>query len=105
METPSPFPRVGTELPTGGKVMPQRLRGQRAFSLAYCNFAYSLLACFRMGMSGSASFQRVRKSIPSDIEQTVGSCGAIISGGCYSTPVAYTPDTKLFLAFAKRIEA
>ena len=28
----------------------------------YCNFAYSALACFRMGMSGSASFQRVRKS-------------------------------------------
>jgi hypothetical protein len=29
----------------------------------YCNFAYSALACFRMGMSGSASFQRVRKSL------------------------------------------
>jgi hypothetical protein len=28
----------------------------------YCNFAYSALASFRMGMSGSASFQRVRKS-------------------------------------------
>jgi len=28
-----------------------------------CNFAYSALACFRMGMSGSASFQRVRKSL------------------------------------------
>jgi hypothetical protein len=28
----------------------------------YCNFAYSALACFRMGMSGSASFQSVRKS-------------------------------------------
>ena len=28
---------------------------------AYCNFVYSALACFRMGMSGSASFQRVRK--------------------------------------------
>src|SRR5439155_895412 len=27
----------------------------------YCSFAYSALACFRMGMSGSASFQRVRK--------------------------------------------
>jgi hypothetical protein len=26
----------------------------------YCNFAYSALACFRMGISGSASFQRVR---------------------------------------------
>ena len=29
---------------------------------SYCNFAYSALACFRMGMSGSASFQRLRKS-------------------------------------------
>ena len=28
----------------------------------YCSFAYSTLACFRMGMSGSASFQRARKS-------------------------------------------
>jgi len=27
----------------------------------YCSFAYSALACFRIGMSGSASFQRVRK--------------------------------------------
>jgi hypothetical protein len=26
----------------------------------YCNFAYSALASFRMGMSGSASFQTVR---------------------------------------------
>jgi hypothetical protein len=32
-------------------------------SRAHCNFAYSALACFRMGMSGSASFQRVRKSV------------------------------------------
>jgi hypothetical protein len=30
---------------------------------SYCSFAYSALACFRMGMSGSASFQRVRKSL------------------------------------------
>ena len=28
----------------------------------YCNFAYSALASFRMGMSGSASFQRAKKS-------------------------------------------
>src|ERR1700674_2223489 len=28
-----------------------------------CNFPYSALACFRMGMSGSASFQSVRKSL------------------------------------------
>ena len=33
----------------------------RTFS-CYCSFAYSALACFKMGMSGSASFQSVRKS-------------------------------------------
>src|SRR5262250_1378268 len=27
----------------------------------YCSLAYSALACFRMGMSGSASFQRAKK--------------------------------------------
>ena len=32
-------------------------------SWRYCSFAYSALACFRMGMSESASFQRVRKSL------------------------------------------
>ena len=29
---------------------------------SHCSFAYSALASFRMGMSGSASFQRARKS-------------------------------------------
>ena len=29
----------------------------------YCNFAYSALASFRMGMSGSASFHNARKSL------------------------------------------
>ena len=29
----------------------------------YCSFAYSAFASFRMGMSGSASFQSVRKSL------------------------------------------
>jgi hypothetical protein len=29
---------------------------------SYCNFAYSALASFRMGMSGSASFHLVKKS-------------------------------------------
>ena len=28
----------------------------------HCSFAYSALASFRMGMSGSASFQRAKKS-------------------------------------------
>src|SRR6202023_232011 len=27
----------------------------------HCSLAYSALACFRMGMSGSASFQRAKK--------------------------------------------
>jgi len=39
---------------------------QRAFwdsPLDYCSFAYSALACLRMGMSASASFQRVKKSL------------------------------------------
>ena len=31
--------------------------GDRGLVRRYCNFAYSALACFRMGMSGSASFQ------------------------------------------------
>ena len=30
---------------------------------SYCSFAYSALASFRMGMSGSASFQSVKKSL------------------------------------------
>jgi hypothetical protein len=29
----------------------------------YCNFLYSALASFRTAMSGSASFQRIRKSL------------------------------------------
>jgi hypothetical protein len=37
-----------------------RKRGRMS---AHCSFAYSALACLRMGMSGSASFQRVRKSL------------------------------------------
>ncbi|HTU40921.1 MAG TPA: hypothetical protein VMF10_04390, partial [Candidatus Aquilonibacter sp.] len=32
-------------------------------SFAYCSLAYSALACLRMGISGSAFFQRVRKSL------------------------------------------
>jgi hypothetical protein len=28
----------------------------------YCSFAYSAFACFRIGMSGSASFHKVKKS-------------------------------------------
>lgn len=32
---------------------------------AHCSFSYSASACFRMGMSGAASFQRVRTCYPS----------------------------------------
>src|SRR5262249_38214737 len=32
-------------------------------STDYCSLEYSAFACFRMGMSGSASFQRSRKSL------------------------------------------
>src|SRR5580692_10264245 len=38
----------------------------------YCSFAYSALACFRMGMWGSASFQSERKSWYAD-------CALVIS--------------------------
>jgi len=31
--------------------------------ILYCSFAYSALASLKMGMSGSASFQSVRKSL------------------------------------------
>ena len=34
----------------------------RGIGRTYCNFAYSTLACFRTGMSGSASFQSSRNS-------------------------------------------
>ena len=32
------------------------------YTLNYCSLAYSAWACLRIGMSGSASFHRVRKS-------------------------------------------
>src|ERR1700730_1220888 len=38
-------------------------RGRKKFRTHYFSFAYSALASFRMGMSGSASFQSVRKSM------------------------------------------
>jgi len=33
------------------------------FGRHYCSLVYSAFACFRMGMSGSASFQRAKKSL------------------------------------------
>jgi hypothetical protein len=35
---------------------------KRKSVLLYCSLAYSALACFTMGMSGSASFQTLKKS-------------------------------------------
>ena len=32
------------------------------YQIDHLSFSYSSLACFRMGMSGSASFQKARKS-------------------------------------------
>jgi len=50
---PAPWPKtIEIQCP------PPRARHSRC----YCSFAYSALACFRMGMSESASFQSVRKS-------------------------------------------
>jgi hypothetical protein len=38
------------------------LKSSRKLAINYCNFAYSALACFSAGMSGSASFHSVKKS-------------------------------------------
>jgi prepilin-type N-terminal cleavage/methylation domain-containing protein len=62
------FPSLLTQIGTVGVAVRFRntysarshLRTQ--VSNSYCSFAYSALACFRMGISGSASFQSDRKS-------------------------------------------
>jgi hypothetical protein len=68
----------------------------------YCNFAYSALACFRKGMSESASFQRVTtEAFPqyflNDSAESVSFVGksvqAVSDGG---------PQTKLPKYSAKR---
>jgi hypothetical protein len=38
------------------------LRASTEGQRSYCSFAYSALACLKIGMSGSAFFQSVRKS-------------------------------------------
>ena len=59
---------VGGEAPARGRFPVQQglkvvdLRQEEKGNTYYCNFANSALACFRMGMSGSASFQSGRKS-------------------------------------------
>jgi hypothetical protein len=40
---------------------PNPMQGERS-AMVYCNFVNSALASLRMGMSGSAFFQSVRKS-------------------------------------------
>ena len=45
----------------GGLLISSELR--QPIGLSYCSFAYSAFASFRIGMSGSASFQRVRKPL------------------------------------------
>jgi hypothetical protein len=42
---------------------PQDHRSTSCCDLSYCNLEYSALASFRMGMSGSASFQTSKKSL------------------------------------------
>ena len=54
--TPSLQWRVPSNRERGGRHSCRS--GRDCFLFAYCNFAYSALASFRMGMSGSASFRR-----------------------------------------------
>ena len=42
---------------------PQAAIGELRAIPVYCSLAYSALACFRIGMPGSASLQRARKSL------------------------------------------
>src|ERR1039458_1575038 len=53
-----------TELPVAPIVCETVAAGEGLFPATggYCSFAYSALACFRMGMSGSASFQSEESS-------------------------------------------
>ena len=52
--------REGGSILGGGKVI-TRLFAIAALLRGYCSLAYSDLACFKMGMSGSASFQSVAR--------------------------------------------
>jgi hypothetical protein len=52
------FPRLRIA-PRSCVIWDIRISTRQNMPIFYCNFAYSALACFRMGMSGSASFQRV----------------------------------------------
>jgi hypothetical protein len=50
------------ETPQNPMVTSMRRIGSKSGAILYLSFAYSALARFRIGMSGSASFQSVRKS-------------------------------------------
>jgi hypothetical protein len=52
-----------SSLSARGASAPQTRPIRHRFGPAHCSFAYSALACFRMGMSGSASFHREMKSL------------------------------------------
>ena len=47
---------------SGSPITGQLGRFLPGIQFSHCSFAYSTFACFRMGTSGSASFQSVRKS-------------------------------------------
>lgn len=56
----SPSAQPGPRRNHGNNLLQTRLAG--CLGSSYCILAYSALACLRTGMSGSASFQRVKKS-------------------------------------------
>jgi len=64
LELPPPRaePKGHSEGTMCGAIALSRVMVSAEWPSRYCSFAYSALACFRMGMSGSASFQSVRKS-------------------------------------------
>jgi len=56
------FPSVRDSLRASSKTAASAMNQTKNTDF-YCSFAYSALASFRMGMSGSASFQSERKSL------------------------------------------
>ena len=81
-EKGSPYRRV---IGTGNAASLSGKSGKVRGCCAYCSFAYSALACFRMGMSGSASFQRAKKS-------WYAACAFVLSPArAYAQPVPSEP--------------
>jgi hypothetical protein len=58
----SPAPASITNVDWSPSTTIRKKQKQKTNRRPYCNLAYSALAAMRMGMSRSASFQRVRKS-------------------------------------------